>query len=112
MKGKLTRPTASLGFGIPPQAREPLRPGGETAPAPARKPKILFVDADLTRRRLMGVRLGAANYEVQSVGTAQAALDTCVRSRPNLVITDLRLEDMDGITFLKELRSRWPLISV
>jgi two-component system response regulator GlrR len=112
MKGKLTPPTASLGFGIAPQVREPQRPGGETAPAPARKPKILVVDADLAMRRLMGVRLGGANYAVQSVGTAQAALDACVRSRPNLVITDLRLEDMAGIAFLKELKSRWPLISV
>jgi two-component system, NtrC family, response regulator GlrR len=112
MKGKLTPPTASLGFGIAPQVREPHHPGGETAPAPARKPKILVVDADLTMRRLMGIRLGGANYAMQSVGTAQAALDACVRSRPNLVITDLRLGDMDGITFLKELKSRWPLISV
>jgi two-component system, NtrC family, response regulator GlrR len=112
MKGKLTPPTASLGFGIAPQEGESQRPGGEIAPAPARKPKILVVDADLAMRRLMGVRLGAANFAVQSVGTAQAALDTCIRSRPNLVITDLRLGDMDGITFLKELKSRWPMISV
>ncbi|HEY2463320.1 MAG TPA: sigma-54 dependent transcriptional regulator [Steroidobacteraceae bacterium] len=69
------------------------------------------MDADLATHRLMGVRLGA-NYAVQSVGTAQAALDACVRSRPNLVITDLRLEDMSGIDFLKELRSRWPLVTV
>src|ERR1700733_9126017 len=112
MKGKLTPPTASLGFGIAPQVREPQRPGDETAPVPARKPKILVVDVDPATRRLMGVRLGGANYAVQSVGTAQAALDACVRSRPNLVITDLRLADMGGITFLKELKSRWPLISV
>src|SRR3984885_10367297 len=112
MKGKLTPPTASLGFGIAPQVREPQRPGDETAPVPARKPKILVVDVDPATRRLMGVRLGGANYAVQSVGTAQAALDACVRSRPNLVVTDLRLDDMGGIPFLKELKSRWPLISV
>jgi two-component system, NtrC family, response regulator GlrR len=112
MKAKLTPPTASLGFGIVPQAREPQRRGDKAAPAATRKPKILIVDADPAMRRLVGVRLGSANYAVQSVGTAQAALDTCVRSRPNLVITDLRPGDMDGITFLKELKSRWPLISV
>lgn len=112
MKSKLTPPTTSLGFGIVPQVREPRRPSDETAPAPARKPKILVVDADQAMRRLMGVRLGGANYSVQSVGTAQAALDTCVRSRPNLVVTDLRLEDMGGVPFLKELKSRWPLLSV
>jgi two-component system, NtrC family, response regulator GlrR len=112
MKGKLTPSTcstASLGFGIAPQAREP---GDDAAPAPARKAKILVVDADPATRRLMGVRLGGANYAVQSVGTAQAALDTCVRSRPNLVVTDLHLQDMEGIAFLKELKSRWPQLSV
>jgi two-component system, NtrC family, response regulator GlrR len=112
MKSKLPPPTSSLGFGIVPPVRESRHPSGETAPAPARKPKILVVDADQAMRRLMGVRLGGANYEVQSVGTAQAALDACVRSRPNLVVTDLRLADMGGISFLKELMSRWPLVSV
>jgi two-component system response regulator GlrR len=102
----------SLGFGIVRQVRKPRRPSGETAAAPVRKPKILIVDADRAMRRLMGVRLGAASYSVQSVGTAQAALDTCVRSRPNLVVTDLLLDDMGGISFLKELKSRWPMLSV
>ena len=112
MKGKLTSPTASLGFGIASRAQESERPAGDAARSSARKPKILVVDADLTMRRLMGVRLGGANYAVQSVGTAQAALDSCVRSRPNLVVTDLRLQDMAGIAFLKELKSRWPQVSV
>jgi two-component system, NtrC family, response regulator GlrR len=112
MNGHSTPRTASLGFGIVTHARERRRPSGATAPAPARKPKILVVDADQDMRRLMSVRLGAANYSVQSVSTAQAALDACVRSRPSLVIAELHLEDMDGISFLRELQSRWPSLSV
>jgi two-component system response regulator GlrR len=112
MKGKSTPPTASLGFGIRPQQQESQPPGSESARAAARKPKILVVDADLAMRRLLGVRLGGANYAVQLVGSAHAALDACVRSRPNLVVTDLCLGDMGGIAFLKELKSRWPLVSV
>jgi two-component system, NtrC family, response regulator GlrR len=112
MNSKLTPPKTSLAYGIVPKVREPRRRNGETASAPTRKAKILVVDADQAMRRLMDVRLGSANYSVDSVDTAQAALDACVRSRPNLVVTDLRLEDMDGISFLKELKSRWPLLSV
>jgi two-component system response regulator GlrR len=112
MKGKLTPQTASLGFGISPQTRESQHAGGEAPSGATRKPKILLVDADAATRRLMGVRLGGESYAVQAVGTAQAALDACVRSRPNLVVTDLRLEDMGGIEFLKELKSRWPLMTV
>jgi two-component system response regulator GlrR len=111
MKSKMSPPTASLGFGIAPKEQESRRPGGKSAPVAAHKPKILVVDADPAMRRLMGVRLGA-DYSVQSAGTAHAALDACVRSRPNLVVTDLRLKDMGGIAFLKELKSRWPHVSV
>lgn len=57
-------------------------------------------------------RLGAANYLVDTADGAQVALDACVRSRPNLVITDLRMNDMDGLAFLKELKSRWPQLAV
>lgn len=111
MKGKFTPPTTSLAPGVALREREPTQRAGE-APAAARKARILVVDADQSMRRSMGIRLGDANYSVQSVGSAQAALDSCVRCRPNVVLTDLRLRDMGGIAFLKELKSRWPLLSV
>jgi two-component system, NtrC family, response regulator GlrR len=110
MKDKLKHSVASLGFGIARGAPESSDRRGRTLST--RKPKILIVDPDPALRRLMEARLGTSDYEVQSVDSAQAALDAGVRSRPNLVITDLRLQDMDGIVFLKELKSRWPLLSV
>jgi two-component system response regulator GlrR len=70
------------------------------------------VDHDPALRRLMVTRLGGANYAVETADGAQVALDACVRSRPNLVITDLRMNDMDGLAFLKELKSRWPQMTV
>jgi two-component system, NtrC family, response regulator GlrR len=57
-------------------------------------------------------RLGGADYTVETADGAHPALDACVRSRPNLVITDLRMKDMDGLVFLKELKSRWPQMTV
>jgi len=57
-------------------------------------------------------RLGRANYAVETADGAHPALDACVRSRPNLVITDLRMKDMEGLAFLKELKSRWPQMTV
>ena len=110
MKDKPKHSSASLGFGIAREALESPDRRGRTLSA--RKPKILIVDPDPALRRVMEARLGTSDYEVQSVDSAQAALDAGVRSRPNLVITDLRLQDMDGIVFLKELKSRWPLLSV
>src|ERR1700733_5899626 len=112
MKSDSTPPTASLGFGITPKARASKHRKGDDQPSASRKAKILVVDSDPGMRRLMVARLGTANYAVDTVDTAQAALDACVLSRPNLVITDLRLTDAHGLTFLKELKSRWPQLTV
>jgi len=112
MKSNPPPSTVSLGFGISRQAKDSKHPhGGDESPV-VRKVKILVVDQDPAMRRLMETRLGAANYAVEAVGTAQAAMDACVLARPNLVITDLRLKDADGLAFLKELKSRWPLLTV
>ncbi len=72
----------------------------------------MLVDADPESRRQMNTRLTTANYSVEAVETAEAALDACVRSRPNLVVTDLHLTPMDGLALLKELKSRWPAMTV
>ena len=105
-------PTASLGFGITPKGKDTKRRREEEAAPAVRKAKILIVDQDPASRRLLLARLGAATYAVDTADGAHAALDACVRSRPNLVVTDLRLNDMDGLVFLKELKSRWPQVSV
>jgi two-component system response regulator GlrR len=96
--------TASLGFGM----KLPKGPN----PEPARRARILLVDPDAESRRYMNTRLTSASYQVDSANGSQAALDFCVRSRPNLVISDLRLDQMDGIALLKELKSRWPTLVV
>ncbi|HEY0803367.1 MAG TPA: sigma 54-interacting transcriptional regulator [Steroidobacteraceae bacterium] len=70
------------------------------------------MDSDPDMRRTSSARLVAANYSVETAASAPAALDACVRSRPNLVITDLRLEQMDGLALLKELKGRWPNMTV
>jgi two-component system, NtrC family, response regulator GlrR len=104
--------TTSLGFGITPRAKGSASRKEAAAPPPEHRARILVVDQDPEMRRLMSTRLGAANYTVATVAGAQAALDACVRSRPNLVITDWRLEDMDGFALLKELKGRWPDLTV
>ncbi len=96
--------TASLGFGMQP------RPAA--AQEPQRKARLLVVDHDPEARRFMLNRLGSAGYAVDLVDGGAVALDACVRARPNVVIMDLRLEDMDGVGLLRELKSRWPELTV
>ena len=104
--------TTSLGFGINLRPKAGKGRKDELSPQAQRKARILLVDSELESRRLMTARLTTANYSVESVDSAEAALDACVRSRPNLVVTGLRLSAMDGVELLKELKSRWPAVSV
>jgi two-component system response regulator GlrR len=80
--------------------------------AAGRRPKVLVVDPDPELRRITVARLAAAHYAVEFTSGARTALDACVRSRPNLVIADFELPDLDGLSFLKELKSRWPEMTV
>jgi two-component system, NtrC family, response regulator GlrR len=103
-----TAATVPLAFGLqqqPASRREP------STPQP-RKARILIVDDDPGLLRLLTIRLRAENYEVEAFDGAAPALSACGRFRPDLVLTDLRMDNMDGIGLLKELHSRWPGLRV
>jgi len=76
------------------------------------KGKILLVDDDPGLLRLLSIRLRAEDYEVEAVESAHKALGVLHRFRPDLVITDLRMDKMDGIGLLKELQTRSPGLRV
>lgn len=79
---------------------------------PKRKARLLVVDDDPGLLRLLTIRLRAENYDVEAVESGQAALAALARVRPDLVITDLRMDQMDGIGLLKEIQSRAPGLRV
>ena len=74
--------------------------------------KILLVDDDPGLLRLLSIRLRAEGYDVDAVESAHNALAILNRSSPDLVITDLRMDKMDGIGLLKELQTRAPGLRV
>ena len=74
--------------------------------------KILLVDDDPGLLRLLSIRLRAEGYEVEAVESAHKALAVLNRFSPDLVITDLRMDKMDGIGLLKELQTRSPGLRV
>jgi two-component system, NtrC family, response regulator GlrR len=78
----------------------------------ARKARILLVDDDPGLLRLLTIRLRAENYDVEAVEGAAQALASTTRFRPDLVISDLKMEPVDGIGLLKELQNRWPGLKV
>ena len=76
------------------------------------KGRILLVDDDPGLLRLLSIRLRAENYIVEAVESAMAALAVLGRFQPDLVISDLRMDKMDGIGLLLELQSRTPGLNV
>jgi two-component system, NtrC family, response regulator GlrR len=77
-----------------------------------RKARILIVDDDPGLLRLLTIRLRAENYDVEAVENGLQAIAAATRFRPDLVISDLRMDQLDGIGLLKELQTRWPGLKV
>jgi two-component system, NtrC family, response regulator GlrR len=77
-----------------------------------RAPRILVVDDDPGLLRLLTIRLRSQNYVVEPVDGPAKALAAVSRFRPDLVVTDLRMAEMDGIALLRELQRRWPSLNV
>jgi len=75
-------------------------------------PTILLVDDDDGLRRLLAMRLGSAGFEVQQSESAEAALASVRRERPSIVVTDLKMDGMDGMGLLEHLREHYPGLPV
>ena len=70
------------------------------------KPVILLVDDDRDILKLVSMRLNASGYEVQAVDSGHMALAALAASRPQLVITDLKMDGMDGMALFEPSTTR------
>jgi putative two-component system response regulator len=69
----------------------------------AERPRVLLVDDDAPLRSLLRETLGTDEFEVREAGSAEEALGVIRFWRPQLVLLDLNLPGMDGLTFSAEL---------
>ncbi len=65
---------------------------------------ILVVEDDPAICRLLEIELEEAGYITRVVGTGAGALEAMARERPDLVVLDLRLPDIDGRTVCRRAR--------
>ena len=70
--------------------------------------KVLLVEDDDVQRELLKEILSEAGFKVLTSSTAEGALSLLSRENPGVVVTDVRLPGMDGITFLKKVKSEFP----
>jgi len=74
--------------------------------------RVLVVDDERAIRRFLRASLGAQGYTVYEASGGREALSAVIANRPDLIILDLGLPDVDGIEVTRRLRewTRTPII--
>jgi two-component system, OmpR family, KDP operon response regulator KdpE len=85
---------------------EESRIPGQAHPEHARTTKILVVEDQTELRRALQINLRVRLYDVTTARSGREALALAVKQRPDAVILDLSLPDVDGTEVIVELR-RW-----
>jgi two-component system, NtrC family, response regulator AtoC len=67
--------------------------------------KILVVDDDDNLALLIKVGLRAAEYEVKTANSAAEAIQTFLRFKPQLVLTDIGIGEENGLDLIERIRS-------
>ncbi len=65
---------------------------------------ILIVDDSASLRQVVAITLRGAGYDVLEAGDGKDALGKLIGQRVHLIISDVNMPNMDGITFLKEVK--------
>jgi two-component system, OmpR family, KDP operon response regulator KdpE len=78
----------------------------------AENPVILIIDDERAIRRFLHASLSSHGFEVFEAEDGQSGLDAAITHRPDLVILDLGLPDIDGTQVTRQLRDwyRGPVI--
>jgi len=77
---------------------------GSSAPACFMVATILLVDDEPVTRISMAARLKRLGHRVLEAGNGREALDVAGRERPDLIIVDWMMPEMDGPTFCETVR--------
>ncbi len=74
--------------------------------------KILLVDDDTGLLKLLSMRLKATGLRVETADSGRQALARLATFQPQVIITDLRMEGMDGLALFDEVHARYPSLPV
>ncbi len=73
---------------------------------------LLLVDDDPDLLRLLTIRLKANGYAVKAVDSGPKALAAIAATRPDVVLSDLRMAGMDGMALFQEIQASYPGLPV
>ena len=74
-------------------------------------PNILVVDDEADIRTMLCTHFTFLDYTVHTAGNGQEALQQMAEQRYEVVISDIMMPQMDGITLLKTVREEYPIVS-
>jgi DNA-binding NtrC family response regulator len=89
--------------------RRSRKPPGERSPVPERRTahgRVLLVDDEVILLRGLARQLRRAGYEVEAVTRATAALEVLAVEAFDVVVSDITMPGMDGLTLLRTVRQR------
>jgi two-component system response regulator GlrR len=86
--------------------------GNENSKGASADAKVLLVDDDKDLLQLIAMRLTAAGYAVTAVESGEAALAALSVARPQVVVTDLRMQGMDGMALFDAIHRDSPSLPV
>ena len=70
------------------------------------RPMILVVEDNPITRKMLRFALGSEGYEVLDAAHGRTALEISATRRPDLLVLDYVLPDMDGLQLLADVRRR------
>ena len=76
------------------------------------KTKILLVDDESDVTRILSKRLGRRGYECETAANGQEAVDAMGQFAFGVIIMDVKMPVMDGMSALQIIHSRWPKTQV
>jgi two-component system OmpR family response regulator len=71
----------------------------------SRQPRVLVVDDEEHITELVAMGLGYNGFDVERVASGRSALEAVDRHRPDLIVLDVMLPDLDGFEVARRLRS-------
>lgn len=74
--------------------------------------RVLLVDDDPSLLRLLSLRLTAIGLSVECADSGEQAVGLVPQFKPHLVVTDLRMGEMDGLALFRYLQQHYPLLPV
>jgi len=79
---------------------------------PSQNQRVLLVDDDPSLLRLLSLRLTAIGLSVECANSGEQAVGLVPQFKPQLVVTDLRMGEMDGLALFRYLQRHYPLLPV